>query len=164
MKKILILFTLFCTLPAIAQQRDSRIREYLSPTRIVWQQHNELIQDAANLLLPGNGQAGLVDRTICKMTSTKQKHPAILFDFGKELQGGIQLVTGGFPVHRPISVRIRLGESVSEAMCEIDGKNGASNDHAMRDCIVSLPWMGVMEIGNSVLPESIFSTTLPNCI
>ena len=91
MKKILILFTLFCTLPAIAQQRDSRIREYLSPTRIVWQQHNELIQDAANLLLPGNGQAGLVDRTICKMTSTKQKHPAILFDFGKELQVAFSL-------------------------------------------------------------------------
>lgn len=149
MKKILILFTLFCTLSATARQRDSRIREYLSPTRIVWQQHSEQIQDADNLLLPGNGQAGLVDRTICKLKSTKGKHPAILFDFGKELQGGIQLVTGGFPDHKPISVRIRLGESVSEAMCEIDGKNGASNDHAMRDCIVSLPWMGVMEIGNS---------------
>lgn len=149
MKKILILFTLFCTLSATARQRDSRIREYLSPTRIVWQQHSEQIQDAGHLLLPGNGQAGLVDRTICKLKSTAEKHPAILFDFGKELQGGIQLVTGGFPDHKPISVRIRLGESVSEAMCEIDGKNGASNDHAMRDFIVSLPWMGVMEVGNS---------------
>lgn len=149
MKKILILFTLFCTLSATAGQRDSRIREYISPTRIVWQQHSEQIQDAGNLLLPGNGQAGLVDRAICKLTGTKGKHPAILFDFGKELQGGIQLVTGGFPVQKPISVRIRLGESVSEAMCEIDGKNGASNDHAMRDFIISLPWMGVMEVGNS---------------
>ena len=34
-------------------------------------------------------------------------------------------------------------------MCEIDGANGASNDHAMRDFVVSLPWLGVQEIGNS---------------
>lgn len=149
MKKILILFLLFSTLSVIAGQRDSRIHEYLPPTRIVWQQHSELIRDADNLLLPGNGQAGLADRSICKLTSTKQKPPAILFDFGKKLQGGIQLVTGGFPVQKPISVRVRLGESVSEAMCEIDGKNGASNDHAMRDFIISLPWMGVMEVANS---------------
>ncbi|MEG1886472.1 MAG: alpha-L-rhamnosidase, partial [Alistipes sp.] len=44
---------------------------------------------------------------------------------------------------------IRLGESVSEAMCEIDGQNGATNDHAMRDFTISLPWLGVTEVGNS---------------
>ena len=35
----------------------------------------------------------------------------------------------------------RLGESVSEAMCDIDGVNGASNDHAMRDFTIRLPWL-----------------------
>lgn len=149
MKKILLLLTLFCVLPAVAQQRDSRVREYLPPTRIIWQQHSELIKDADNLLLPGIGQAGLTNNNICKLTSTATQHPAILFDFGKELQGGIQFVTGGFPGQKPIRIRIRLGESVSEAMCEIDGKNGAGNDHAIRDQIILLPWMGVAEIGNS---------------
>ena len=42
----------------------------------------------------------------------------------------------------PVKVRIRFGESVSEAMCDIDGKNGASNDHAMRDFTMQLPWLG----------------------
>lgn len=46
-------------------------------------------------------------------------------------------------------MRVRFGESVSEAMCEIDGKNGASNDHAIRDFVVTLPWLGVLEVGNS---------------
>ena len=67
MKKILILLTLLCSLPVLAQQRDSRVREYLSPTRIVWQQHSELIKDGDKLLLPGNGQAELTDRALCKI-------------------------------------------------------------------------------------------------
>lgn len=149
MKKILILLTLLCSLPVLAQQRDSRVREYLSPTRIVWQQHSELIKDGDKLLLPGNGQAELTDRALCKMTSTSEEHPALLFDFGKELQGGIQIVTGAFSNKSPIKMRVRFGESVSEAMCEIDGKNGASNDHAIRDFVVTLPWLGVLEVGNS---------------
>ena len=149
MKKILILLILLCSLPVLAQQRDSRVREYLSPTRIVWQQHSELIKDGDKLLLPGNGQAELTDRALCKMTSTSEEHPALLFDFGKELQGGIQIVTGAFSNKSPIKMRVRFGESVSEAMCEIDGKNGASNDHAIRDFVVTLPWLGVLEVGNS---------------
>lgn len=149
MKKILILLTLLCSLSVLAQQRDSRVREYLSPMRIVWQQHSELIKDGDKLLLPGNGQAELTDRSLCKMSSTSEEHPALLFDFGKELQGGIQIVTGAFSNKSPIKMRVRFGESVSEAMCEIDGKNGASNDHAIRDFVVTLPWLGVLEVGNS---------------
>ena len=108
-----------------------------------------MIKDGDKLLLPGNGQAELTDRALCKMTSTSEEHPALLFDFGKELQGGIQIVTGAFSNKSPIKMRVRFGESVSEAMCEIDGKNGASNDHAIRDFVVTLPWLGVLEVGNS---------------
>lgn len=72
-----------------------------------------------------------------------------MLDFGKEIQGGIQVVTGMPASKKPITVRIRFGESVSEAMCEIDGKNGASNDHAIRDFEMKLPWLGVAEFGNS---------------
>lgn len=132
-----------------AQQRDSRTREYLSPVRVVWQQEGQLIQGLDNLLLSGNGQSDLVNRNICKITSTDKCHPAILLDFGKELQGGLQIVTGAPAIHDPITVRIRLGESVGEAMCDVNGVNGATNDHAMRDFIIKLPWLGVMEVGNS---------------
>lgn len=149
MKIQLILISLFLTVSLSAQQRDSRVREYLPPVRIVWQQESGLIQGADYLLLPGNGQSDLANRTICKMTSTDKQHPAILLDFGKELQGGLQIVTGMPASHEPVAIRVRFGESVSEAMCEIDGVNGATNDHAMRDFTIRLPWLGVMEVGNS---------------
>ena len=149
MKKLFILISLFISIPLFAQQRDSRVREYLSPTRIVWQQESQLIQGADHLLLPGNGQSDLANRSICKLTSTGRQHPAILFDFGKELQGGLQIVTGMPASHEPVAVRVRFGESVSEAMCDVDGVNGATNDHAMRDFTIRLPWLGVMEVGNS---------------
>ena len=51
--------------------------------------------------------------------------------------------------HNPVRIRVRFGESASEAMCEIDGKNGATNDHAVRDFETTLPWLGVKEMGNS---------------
>jgi len=145
---IFVLFSLSLLL-GNAQQRDSRTRLYLSPTRIVWQQNNSQITGADNLLRQGNGQTDLQNKYICTLKSTDKLHPALLLDFGKELQGGLQLVSGMPASHDPIRIRIRFGESVSEAMCDIDGKNGATNDHAMRDFIVSLPWLGVQEVGNS---------------
>lgn len=134
---------------AFAQQRDSRIREYLSPVRIVWQQDSGQIDNEHYLLSPGNGQADLSNSRVCVMRSTDARHPALLLDFGKEIQGGIQLVTGMPASQKPVRIRVRFGESVSEAMCEIDGKNGATNDHAVRDFQLSLPWLGVAEVGNS---------------
>jgi hypothetical protein len=148
-KFITFISFLFITSILFAQQRDVRVREYVSPVRIVWKQESHLIQGVENLLREGNGQSDLVNKYICKIKSTEKEHPAILLDFGKELQGGLQIVTGMPKSHNPIRIRIRLGESVSEAMCEIDGKNGPTNDHAMRDFEVRLPWLGVMEVGNS---------------
>ena len=146
---IVLISFLFHVVTSFAQQRDSRVREYLSPTRIVWQQESQLIQGAEYLLRPGHGQTNLVNNELCKLSSTEQKHPAILFDFGKELQGGLQIVTGMPDSHAPVTIRVRLGESVSEAMCDIDEVNGATNDHAMRDFVIRVPWLGVLEVGNS---------------
>lgn len=101
------------------------------------------------LFRQGNGQPDLVNANICILRSQNGVKPSILLDFGKEIQGGIQVVTGMPASKKPITVRIRFGESVSEAMCEIDGKNGASNDHAIRDFEMKLPWLGVAEFGNS---------------
>ena len=150
MKHLLILIALLCSCGVFAGQRDSRVREYLPPVRILWQQGGEQISGADRLLRPGNGQSELVSSgDICIMKSSSAGHPAILLDFGRELQGGLQFVTGMSPAGKPIAVRVRLGESASEAMCDIDGLNGATNDHAMRDFTLQLPWLGVAEAGNS---------------
>jgi alpha-L-rhamnosidase len=132
-------------------QRDSRVRQYLAPKRIVWMsdRHEKSITGAENLLKKGTGQADLVHRNFCKMISTHEEKPGILLDFGKEIQGGIQLVTDRPANQKPIKIRIRFGESVSEAMSEIDTVSGATNDHAMRDFVTEVPWLGVLNVGNT---------------
>ena len=148
-KTTLFLAIALCVTCAMAQQRDPRTREYISPTRIVWSQHGDLISHSEYLLNKGIGQADLTNAHICVMRSTADNHPAILLDFGRELQGGLQITTGMPGDHTPVRVRVRFGESASEAMCEIDNKNGATNDHAVRDFDITLPWLGVREVGNS---------------
>jgi hypothetical protein len=165
MKKMTFLFLLLCTgLCVQAQQlppvfgeeyagksfNDSRTRAYLTPIRIVWKYdgNGQLIRHPEALLENGhNGQSELTNRGVCLMHSTENEFPAILLDFGKEIQGGLQLVTN--TSGREVKIRVRFGESVSEAMSTIGGTQGATNDHAMRDFIMQLPWLGVAEIGNS---------------
>lgn len=131
-------------------QATPTVRKYLPPVKIVWQSANDSsIINAQRLLLPGNGQADLANADMCVLKSTRTNHPALVLDFGKELHGGLQLVTGMFPSHLPIKLRVRFGESVSEAMSDVEPKHNATNDHAMRDEIVALPWLGKQEIGNT---------------
>lgn len=146
---ILAILTLAVFMPAMSQQRDPRTREYISPTRIMWMEHKEQISHPEYLLRQGVGQADLTNSHICVMRSTATSHPAILLDFGRELQGGLQITTGMPANHKPIRIRVRFGESASEAMCEITAQNGATNDHAVRDFDITLPWLGVREVGNS---------------
>lgn len=151
MKRILFIASvvagLFAGMTANAQ-KDARTREYITPVRVVWTNSTDLISNPDALLQEGNGQADFMERTFCDMKSTRKVHPAIILDFGKELHGGLQIVTG-MGSDQNVRVRVRFGESVSETMSEIDGKNGAKNDHAIRDQEVLLPWFGVKEIGNS---------------
>ena len=131
-------------------QYSSRTIAYLPPTRIVWQEATggSSIEGLENLLLQGNGQAELVRGKVAKIKTGADGCASFLLDFGRELQGGIQFVTGQSS-QKEIEVRVRFGESVSEAMCEITLENGATNDHAIRDLHLTLPWLGVAEIGNS---------------
>lgn len=129
---------------------DPRVREYIAPTRIVWQSdtNNKTIINSQALLQAGNGQADLEGRNLCQLIGNEGNNPALLLDFGKELHGGLQLVTGMFEGKDPIRVRVILGESVSEAMSPIAGST-ATNDHALREFTLALPWLGKIEIGNS---------------
>jgi hypothetical protein len=49
----------------------------------------------------------------------------------------------------PARLRVRFGESVSEAMSELGGEKNATNDHAVRDQSVLVPWLGTLELGNT---------------
>jgi hypothetical protein len=75
---------------------------------------------------------------------------AILIDFGRELNGTVELAVGAAPgrYYHPASLRIRLGESASEAMAEL-GERVSGNDYAIRDETVVAPWIGTKTVGPS---------------
>ena len=148
----LILFIVLFGLSAqnVKYSQNKFTRDYLAATRIVWQSDTtgKYIVNSEKLLEKGNGQADLVGANLCEIKGGGKFNSAILLDFGKEIHGGIQVVAGMHPENRPIRVKITLGESVSEAMSEVD-RSTATNDHAIREFEILVPWLGSIEIGNS---------------
>ncbi|MGK6350014.1 alpha-L-rhamnosidase C-terminal domain-containing protein [Parapedobacter sp. DT-150] len=127
--------------------RDERVHEYHSPTRVIWQAGS--VTNEEQLLKPGNGQADLTNASISVLKNSGTDTASILLDFGQELHGGLEIVTGMWaPGNIPRNVRIRFGESASEAMAEI-GEKGATNDHAIRDFRLQVPWLGKIQIGET---------------
>ena len=149
-RQVLAIFLLFVSISiAVGQERVSELsRTYLSPTRVVWESGSG-VSGLDQLLQPGIGQAVLGKGKMCVLNSKQGRKPGFLLDFGKELHGGLELVTGMYPGNAPVKVRIRFGESVGEAMSELGGEQNATNDHAVRDMVVSLPWLGKLELGNT---------------
>lgn len=140
----------FGTKDASKVRSTALTRKFLTAERVVWTSDpsGKQVQNAENILNPGIGQADLNQGKYLTLVSDKTSKPGLVLDFGREIQGGIEIVTTISNKNPVGSVRIRFGESVSEAMSEV-GQAGATNDHAMRDFVVALPWLGRLEIGNS---------------
>ena len=121
-------------------EADARVRRFVAPQRIVWQTEGENAPENSKALLTlQKGEASLVGKPPARM-----KHgSSVLLDFGRELYGGIQICGGWSPGNKPVRVRVRFGESVSEAMTR------PNQDHAIHDSIVLVPFLGVTEIGNT---------------
>ena len=123
---------------------------FVAPTRVVWQSTNG-VKNAMSLLSPHAGQEVLKEpQPPCVLTAAGEKPAGVLLDLGRELHGYVELIT---PMTRDQAksrhVRVRFGESVSEAMAELGGAQNAQNDHAIRDQTVTLPWLGKKMVGPS---------------
>ena len=118
--------------------------EYLMPTRIVCSSGD--LQGTDNLLKPYCGQVSTTEPVVTLF----RPGSSVLLDFGKEIQGGIQIVRAMSGSHKAARFRLCLGESVSEALSDVDAPGStATNDHSARDIEVSVPWLGTLDIGNS---------------
>jgi alpha-L-rhamnosidase len=144
-------------LPPVFKAEDNSLarstsltKKYLTAGRIVWMSDysGRRVRNAKSILKPGIGQADLNSGGYLNLISTKDSFPGIILDFGKEIQGGLEIVTTRGIAKEGNKIRIRFGESVSETMSNVE-KDGATNDHAMRDFVVTLPWLGRLEVGNS---------------
>lgn len=138
---------------SIRTRMDEMARLFVPPKRIMWVSHDSLFQNKEVLLLPGNGQPALGKRKMCALRSSEQDTASVLLDYGRELHGGLKLVLGSARPWGTAQVRLRFGESVSEACSEHDGgkrrKGYSTNDHAVRDMILTVPSDGQLEIGNT---------------
>lgn len=130
-----------------AIRRSELVRDIVSPQRIVFVSDSTVI-NANAILKTSISQAVLSKEKGLTMTSKNGDLPIIILDFGKQIQGGIEIVTTMSNKNPMPRVRVRFGESVSETLSNI-GENGATNDHALRDFETALPWLGRIELGNT---------------
>ena len=132
---------------------DPRVRQYVLPTRVVWQtsEPGAVVENAERLLQPNSGQITLASPAACVLRHDGHA-PGLLLDFGCELHGGLQLAASDLKSvgenGRTVRVRVRFGESASEAMSE-SGEKGSQNDHAVRDQTVQVPWLGTLDVGST---------------
>lgn len=133
-------------------QEKEFLTEYITPSRIVWMSDSSsvFIKNTNYLLSPFDGQVSVNDTRYSTLHSTPTREASILLDFGKEIQGGIQIAASIRKVEKPVKVRICLGESVTEAMSHTEDKETtATNDHAIRDFEIEIPWLGTIKVGDS---------------
>lgn len=117
-------------------------RQYLLPTRIVW--HGDGAIDPPDMLRALERASGQVSVFGPKGSILRQTDAGgMLVDFGRELHGGIQLVVGQTPGQQPVRLRVRFGESVSEAM------HSPVNDHGMHELTVETAWMSQSDCGST---------------
>ena len=125
---------------------DAKKRSFLLPTRVMYTQGDVrnaetlLEEKTLQILIPNKSPVMMLDNRKCDTPA------GVLLDFGRELAGGIRIICDGI-AGSPM-VRIRFGESASEAMAPLGHKN-AGNEHAVRDFIVPVPFASDQEWGQT---------------
>ena len=146
-------------------RKDILTRTYMTPKRILWSSSPTSVQNPELLLKPNTGQADIFGEGMCRLVNNGEDRASIILDFGHEIHGGLKLVISSCaPLVTP-QVRLRFGESVSETCSELNSSksvaetgsksevdlksNTATNDHAIRDMVLTVPFYGQMEVGNT---------------
>lgn len=132
-------------------ETDPRVRKYIVPVRIV-RTIGEVERPEA-MLEARPAQIGLEKPAFwpaCKLSNKKGERASILVDFGCEFHGSIRLYSWYVkPASgNRVNLKIRLGESVSEAMTPYPTK-GSTNDHANRDMVLNVGFLSANETNES---------------
>ncbi|MDR0425930.1 MAG: family 78 glycoside hydrolase catalytic domain [Clostridiales bacterium] len=125
-------------------QRDDRVIDYVMPVAIKSVAGG--VGGVQSLLKQKLPQIGLSEPDCAVIEGAGH----IILDFGRELSGGVRILT-----HRAegnTRVRIRFGESLSEACSDIKGRAAgatATNNHSLRDFEAELVFMSDMRFGQT---------------
>ena len=116
------------------------LREDFAPVRIV---ESKGVENADNLFQIRDASVTFQTEG---WTIFKEKGSYVVLDFGKEMCGGIRIVTRG--CEGMGKWRLTFGESLSEAYSSIGEKN-ATNDHSQRDFEVTTSSMSDLQFGQT---------------
>ncbi len=136
-----------------AEVVDPRVRTYVLPKKVVWTNDSARVLRPDALLKVVHGQVPdkqWISSPQCCTLVNNQNPGSIVLDFGRELHGGLQIGCSPSKDAKDgkMRLRVRFGESVGEVMAEL-GEKHTTNHHAIRDGIITVPWMGSIEIGNT---------------
>lgn len=120
---------------------DTRRRDYLLPVRILL---SKGAVDEQQLLSYHSEQSFFGGDRGCVLKAGG----FLLLDFGRELSGGVKIVCNECSGNKNAQIRVRFGESAMESCAELNEK-GCTNDHAIRDERLTIPWVGSVEYGNT---------------
>lgn len=115
-------------------------RDYLMPTAIL---EAKKVASAEQLLIPKRAAVTFRSDNCAVLQGSES---TLLLDFGKELCGGIRIITRYAP--KGAQLHLRFGESVGET-CAPLGEKGAGNDHSPRDIVVTVSGMSDLEFGQT---------------
>ncbi|MBQ6185748.1 MAG: alpha-L-rhamnosidase [Bacteroidales bacterium] len=134
--------------PGVQRKEAEFVEEYITPTRIMKVTGD--VRGQEQLLRPYVGQVSTTEPAVAVLKSSKSGKASILFDFGKELQGGVQIIRAISSDKKAAVFHLCFGESVTEAMSSVDTEGTtATNDHSVRDFETSVPWLGSMITGET---------------
>ncbi len=136
-------------LPEIREvNTDPRVRSFVLPTRVMVTQG--LVNNGEAMLMRRPFQAHITESVPTMRLENREGHPpaGILLDFGRELVGGVRLLCVGTAGATNPRLRVRFGESASEALTPL-GVKGACNDHAIRDMVIPMTAMSDQEWGQT---------------
>ena len=134
--------------PGVQRKEAEFVEEYITPTRIMKVTGD--VRGQEQLLRPYVGQVSTTEPAVAVLKSSKSGKASILFDFGKELQGGVQIIRAISSDKKAAVFHLCFGESVTEAMSSVDAEGTtATNEHSVRDFETSVPWLGSMITGET---------------
>ena len=114
--------------------------EFLLPVKVLVIEGNA--ENAESLLKSKTKQIGLGENDVATINGKTR----LVLDFGKEIQGGVRILTHYIENGEPVN--IRFGESLTESLTPLGVKN-ATNDHSLRDFSVSLPQLSDETFGQT---------------
>lgn len=119
--------------------------EFIYPVRMI--KADGIVSGGENFLINRDEIASFGNDNLICMRNENGIKSYVILDFGKEICGGIRIVTA---IVKGLTTKIRLvfGESVSEAMSSV-GEKGATNHHSPRDFDAMISNLSTLEFGRT---------------